>query len=229
MNEQYHPIRTWIRNIIRFELFYRLFIILIVYPLSNWLINLYITTNTVHSSLSNFSMFFDFLSIPGILVMAVILGSAICIIVFEAMVLIMMTSCMIHKVPYTPSSLYSTAFARLACLRHPSTLLAFLYFMGLLPLTHIGYVSSYMPTLQIPNFILGEITLTLPGQLAAIAFYLMAFVLFALLCFTPLYLFQERCSFWQAAKKSVKKTLALPLKKKALLTALILGLFLIGW
>ena len=228
MNEQYHPIRTWIRNIIRFELFYRLFIILIVYPLSNWLINLYITTNTVHSSLSNFSMFFDFLSIPGILVMAVILGSAICIIVFEAMVLIMMTSCMIHKVPYTPSSLYSTAFARLACLRHPSTLLAFLYFMGLLPLTHIGYVSSYMPTLQIPNFILGEITLTLPGQLAAIAFYLMAFVLFALLCFTPLYLFQERCSFWQAAKKSVKKTLALPLKKKALLTALILGLFLIG-
>ena len=64
MNEQYHPIRTWIRNIIRFELFYRLFIILIVYPLSNWLINLYITTNTVHSSLSNFSMFFDFLSIP---------------------------------------------------------------------------------------------------------------------------------------------------------------------
>ena len=30
MNEQYHPIRTWIRNIIRFELFYRLFIILIV-------------------------------------------------------------------------------------------------------------------------------------------------------------------------------------------------------
>ena len=82
MNEQYHPIRTWIRNIIRFELFYRLFIILIVYPLSNWLINLYITTNTVHSSLSNFSMFFDFLSIPGILVMAVILGSAICIIVF---------------------------------------------------------------------------------------------------------------------------------------------------
>lgn len=92
MNEQYHPIRTWIKNIIRFELFYRLFIILIVYPLSNWLINLYITTNTVHSSLSNFSMFFDFLSIPGILVMAVILGSAICIIVFEAMVLIMMTS-----------------------------------------------------------------------------------------------------------------------------------------
>ncbi|MEI3147722.1 MAG: hypothetical protein V8T10_07180 [Merdibacter sp.] len=66
----------------------------------------------------------------------------------------------------------------------------------------------------VPNFILGEITLTLPGQLAAIAFYLMAFVLFAVPCFTPLYLFQERCSFWQAAKKSVKKTLALPLKKR---------------
>src|SRR5699024_12011789 len=67
MNKQYHPIRTWIGNVIRFELLYRLFVILIVYPLSNALINLYITTNTVHTSLSNFSMFFDFLSIPGIL------------------------------------------------------------------------------------------------------------------------------------------------------------------
>ena len=106
MNKQYHPIRTWIGNVIRFELLYRLFVILIVYPLSNALINLYITTNTVHTSLSNFSMFFDFLSIPGILVMALILISAICIIVFEVMVLIMMTSCVIHRVPYTRASLY---------------------------------------------------------------------------------------------------------------------------
>ena len=229
MNKQYHPIRTWIGNVIRFELLYRLFVILIVYPLSNALINLYITTNTVHTSLSNFSMFFDFLSIPGILVMALILISAICIIVFEVMVLIMMTSCMIHRVPYTRTSLYSTAFSRLSCLRHPSTLLAFIYFMGLLPLTHIGYVSSYMPTLQIPNFILGEITLTLPGQLIAIAFYLIAFILFALLSFTPLYLFQDNCSFWQAGKKSIRTACALPMKKKLLLGGLTLGLFLLGW
>ena len=163
--QKHHHELRWLCNVLRFELIYRLLMILAVHPLTNALLNYYINNVSYQSSLTNFTMFSAFLTPWGILVLIVILFFALLFIVFELLTLYAMTWCMLHKREYTTASLYATAFHQLKVLRHPSSLLAPIYFMGLLPLTHIGYVSSYLTTVQIPAFITSELSLTLPTNM----------------------------------------------------------------
>lgn len=218
----------WIRNTLAFSLVYRLLMILAVHPLTNALLNYYISNVSYQSSLTNFHMFSAFLSPGGILVLLIILFSALAFSVFELLTLTAMTWCMLHKVDYTPSALYTGVFSHLKALCRPSALLAPIYFLGLLPLTHIGFVSSYLTTLQIPNFITGELSLTLGGKLLVMAFFLLLFLLYGMLSFVVTQLLQKNASFWRACRASIHAVCTLSRKKKLQFAAVILLCFLLN-
>lgn len=227
LRQKHHHELRWLCNVLRFELIYRLLMILAVHPLTNALLNYYINNVSYQSSLTNFTMFSAFLTPWGILVLIVILFFALLFIVFELLTLYAMTWCMLHKREYTTASLYATAFHQLKVLRHPSSLLAPIYFMGLLPLTHIGYVSSYLTTVQIPAFITSELSLTLPGKLLVLLFFGAIFLLYALLSFAIPLLFQETASFWSACRDSVRSIMQMPRRQKWIFALVVLGCFLL--
>lgn len=219
----------WIRNALRFELIYRLFTILLLHPLCNALLNLYINHTSYHSSLANYNMLFDFLTLPGLLLLAFIALIAVLSVVFEILTLTAMTACMIHRIEYRTTDLFSLTFARLRNLRHPSVLAALVYFLGLIPLTHIGYVSSFLTTVEVPEFIIGELSLTMSGQIMALLFYLLVFAATALCAFVPIALLREKTSFWQAVKQSVQALRALKRSHKIGFALLFLLLFLLHY
>ena len=219
----YWHLLFWLRNTLRFEIIYRLLMILIIHPSINLLLNYYISYTSYHSSLTNFTIFSAFLTPFGIIVVLIITIVALLTIVFELLTLVAMTYCMLHKIEYTTSSLYHTTFSQLKTMRHPSAVLAVIYFIGLLPLTHIGYISSYLTTLQIPRFITSELTLTAHGQIAVILFFLLVFVLYGACAFVPLYLFENTTTFWKACKKSIQTLYHMKHKQHFLLFLLILS------
>ncbi|MFR9254324.1 MAG: glycerophosphoryl diester phosphodiesterase membrane domain-containing protein [Merdibacter sp.] len=157
---------------------------------------------------------------------SVILFFALLFIVFELLTLYAMTWCMLHKRGIRPPP-SMRPFHQLKVLRHPSSLLAPIYFMGLLPLTHIGYVSSYLTTVQIPAFITSELSLTLPGKLLVLLFFGAIFLLYALLSFAIPLLFQETASFWSACRDSVRSIMQMPRRQKWIFALVVLGCFLL--
>ncbi len=212
----------WGRNTFRFELFYRLLMIIVLHPLINFLLNYYINNTSYASSLTNFNIFYAFLTPVGMLIVLIITLIALLAIVFELLTLTAMTYCMIKKIDYTVSSLYSSTYAHLKALWHPSSLLAPIYFIGLLPLTHIGYISSYLTNFQIPNFITNELSLTVSGRWIIILFFLFIFILYGLSAFVPLFLFRSDATFWKACKKSFCTVGQMPRKYQIRLSLLII-------
>ena len=88
--------------------------ILAVHPLINWLINHYITSTTYHSSLANYNILFDFMTVQGLITLFIVMIISVAsVILFETLTLCAMTICMIEKKEYTTSNLYATAFGRL--------------------------------------------------------------------------------------------------------------------
>lgn len=219
----------WIRNALRFEIIYRLLMILAVHPLINWLINHYITSTTYHSSLANYNILFDFMTVQGLITLFIVMIISVSVILFETLTLCAMTICMIEKKEYTTSNLYATAFGRLRILLHPSIFLAPLYFLGLLPLTHIGYVSSYLSTIQVPRFITGELSMTWSGQLIVFGFFMLAFILFAILVFVPILLLTRKISFFKACRESIRLIRGMEKKYYFKLAAVILSLFFLNY
>lgn len=229
LKEMVYPHRhifIWGRNTLRFEIIYRLLMITVLHPLINLLLNYYINNTSYASSLTNFNIFYAFLTPYGLLVVLIITLIALIAIVFELMTLTAMTYCMMKRIDYTASSLYSSTYAHLRALRHPSSLLAPVYFIGLLPLTHVGYISSYVTSVQIPNFITSELSLTLSGRSIVLLFFFFIFILYGLAAFVPLLLFQADTSFWKACKKSFCMTLQMPRRYQLHLSLLIIFCFL---
>ena len=217
-----HYFLLWIRNTIRFECMYRLIMIIIVHPLTNALLNYYISQVNYQSSLTNYTIFSAFLTPFGIFVLLIIALTAVLSIVFELLTMLAMTYCMLHKIEYTTSSLYSTTFAMLRSLRHPSSFFAPIYFAGLLPFTHIGYLSTYLTTLRIPNFITNELSMTTSGKVSVLFFFILAFILYGLFVFVPVHFFKQETSFWKACKKSICEVLHSSIRTKIKLSFLLL-------
>lgn len=76
----------------------------------------------------------------------------------------------------------------LKAFKTPSIILIFIYFILLNPLWHLGFVSSMIPRISIPNFITNEILKMNMGSLLALGIYLILFILYAFLIFVPFYM-----------------------------------------
>ncbi len=86
--------------------------------------------------------------------------------------------------------------------KHLSAVPAALYFVLLLPLVHAGYVSSLVPRIEIPNFILGEMQRTGIGMIGSMAIKAGYLALFAALIFVPAAMALGQMNFWDASKKN---------------------------
>lgn len=199
-----HRPAHWAGRLALFELVWRLIDTVLVIPLCNLLIDWCLSGSTATRSATNAGLVFDFLTPTGIVTVLVVLAIALAASVFEITVLVTMVRCLMAGATDVPvRDVYRYAAIRLADLWHPSAPLAAAYYLGLIPLIHVGYATSLLPTLSVPNFVTGELQLTVPGTIGVVAFHAAMIALFLLLMAVPIMMACGRGGFGAAMRAGV--------------------------
>lgn len=209
-------------KILKFEIFYKIGIILIISPFFNKIIQMYLNDRSLGGAFNQYIVF-DFLTIEGILIILLVMLGAIMTIIYEYSVIINMITLKSQGIDFRIYDVLKTSILNLKCLKYPSTLLAGLYFILLLPLVHLGYINSLFPSFKIPNFIFGELKLTLVGNILIVLIYLLYYGIYLLLFFVPVMMVLKKESFIKAFKDNLKIHRSLQLKQRITLIALIVG------
>lgn len=195
------------KEIIKFELFYKLLMNAILIPclslLTGWFIR-YIIGDTV---LYNFDMVYSLFSIPGILfVLAYILVMIVCI-YFEYIMVYKLVYCFKNKQTVNWKNLAFSSIQDLNSLKTKSFPFLFIYYVLLNPLWHLGFVSSFLPCIFIPAFITNEAIKMEFGSYLIFIAYILLFIVYAFLSYVPFYMVYRKTPFFQACKQSIHKML----------------------
>ncbi len=206
------------KEILKFELFYKLLMNAILLPclslLTGWFLR-YVIGDTV---LYNFDMVYSLFSIPGILlVLAYVLIVILCV-YFEYIVVYKLVYCFKTRQTIDWKNLSLSSLQDLSVLKTKYFPLLFLYYVLLNPLWHLGFVSSFLPRISIPAFIINEALKMNYGSYLIFIVYILLFMIYAFLWYVPFYMIYTKAPFFQACKQSIHKMLQI---KK-------LWLFLIG-
>ena len=94
------------------------------------------------------------------------------------------------------------SFCSLKSLHYPSLPLCGIYIVFLLPLVHIGYLNSYIQRWDIPNFIFGELKLTLGGNVLICLVSIIYYLIFIIMIFVPVYMVFKGKSIISATQES---------------------------
>lgn len=210
------------KEILKFEIFYKLLMNSIVLPclsiLTGWFLR-YVIGDTI---LYNFDMVYALFSIPGILfVIAYIIVIMICIF-FEYIVIYKLVYCFKHKQHIDWKNLSLSSIQDLKLLRSKAFPFLCIYFILLNPLWHLSFVSSFLPRISIPSFIINEALKMQFGSYLVLIGYVLLFILYALLSYVPFYMIYQKDSFFKACKKSIHKMLHTPK-----LWILLFGIFIV--
>lgn len=203
MKNRLNNFRYLFIKILKFEVFYKIIIFIVISPLINKILQIYLNSNSKGIAFNQYILF-NFLTIEGILVALFILISALITIVYEFSVITNMITLNQQAKDFRIYEVMKTSLLNLSCLKHPSTIIAGFYVIFILPLVHIGYISSFLPSLKIPNFIFGELSLTLAGNILIALIYIIYYGIYVLLLFVPILMIVKKQDFISAVKTNFK-------------------------
>lgn len=190
-----------IRNILKFEIFYKLIILFFISPVMRKVLQEYLSS--VSSGIVfNQDIILSFLSLKGIVVFLLLTVTLIFIVYYEIYVVINIISLEKQEKKYSLRRIMLKSFMNLKSLHYLSIGLTGIYFLLLLPLVHIGYLNSYIARWDIPPFIFGELKLTYVGNAFILIVYVVYYSLYLLLIFVPIYMVLKHHSFITATKQS---------------------------
>lgn len=193
------------KELIKFELFYKLLMYVVALPVLSALAGLFIKYVISDSVIYNFDMVLRLLNIPGIVFIILYCIVILLLIYFEYVVVYKLIYLSTHHKSVHWTNLCLASLKDLKAFKLPSSIAAFLYFVLLNPLWHLGFVSSFLPSVSIPAFITNEVLKMEFGSVLCIALYLILFVLYGSFIFTPFYMIYKQESFPEACKSSMKK------------------------
>lgn len=209
-----------IKNIIRFEIFYKCLVLFIMSPVLRRLLQEYLNS-TSYGIAFNQDMIYQFLSLKGIVVALFLFLILILTIFYELYVVIHLIAIGENNKEISLRLILLKSFGNLKSLHYPSMLICGIYMVLLLPLVHIGYLNSYIPRWDIPPFIFGELKLTMQGQMLIVLAYLLYYTIYILLIFAPMFMILKRQSIITAIKESVLLLKRIDIKEKLRLLTII--------
>ena len=193
--------KTLLKNVLQFEIIYKIMILFFFSPLLRWILKQYLQHSSVGIAF-NQNIIQVFLSIPGIIVLLILSLSMMLLVYYNFYVVVQLITLEYQQRSYSLKEVVLKSFQSLQYIHKPSFILSGLYMILLLPLVHVGFLNNYIPRWDIPTFIFSELQLTLSGQCLIFLIYLLYYGLFIVTLFVPFYLFFERISFPSAVKKS---------------------------
>ena len=215
-----------IRNIFKFELFYKLMILFILSPFLRTVVHQYL--EAVSNGIAfNQDMIFSFLSWHGILMFLLLSGIMIGIIYYEIYVLIQILTLEKQKESYSLRQVMLKSIVNLRYTPKLSLFISGIYYTLLLPLVHIGYLNSYIMQWNIPPFIFGELKLTFMGQILMILIYVLYYGLYVMMIFVPLYMVLKQYKLSWSIQSSIQLLKRITIKDKVYI-ALWIVLWMIG-
>lgn len=211
---------TLVRNILKFEIFYKLIILFFISPIMRMILQEYL--HSVSSGIVfNQDIILSFLSIKGFVVFVVLFIALILIIFYELYVVINIITLDQQGKEFSLRKIMIKSFGNLKSLHYLSIGLCGIYIVLLLPLVHIGYINSYIPRWDIPPFIFGELKLTLGGNVLILVVYILYYSLYIIMIFVPVYMVLKQQNIITASKNSFQLFIKIDMKERIKLLTLI--------
>ncbi len=210
-------------EIIKFEFGYKLLVLGVIHPLLSAILDLFVKLFMKESTLFNFDILSLVLHFPGILLVLLYAVVYFVLIYYEYVVLFKMVSLIKQGEEVKWRTVCATSLVEVKLLWNRYAPLAFVYFVLLNPFWHLGYSSSFLPSVTIPNFVTGELIKMKYGGMLLILLYLVLFILFGLLIYVPFYMIGKRQNFIDAMKSSVKKV-----KQRPKVWLVLIGIFILS-
>ena len=190
-----------IKEILRFELIWKLAVLGLVSPLFREIYQTYVASVGVSF---NQDMLGTFLNLKGGLLFLLLFFGAAALVYYEYCVAIHIAALCRRGDRFTLGQVMRRSLWDLGTLRGWSLAAGSLYYVLLLPLVRIGYVSTMVPLVTIPEFVFGEMRKSIPGVLGTLAIYAACYTAHLLLLFTPVYMALGRRRFAPAVRESLR-------------------------
>lgn len=200
-----------LRNIFKFEIFYKFIVLFILSPMIRYILNFYLDKVT-YGIAFNFDMIYQFLSWQGILVALGLFIIITLLIYYEYDVIIQLIGMDYQHQNVSLRIVMLKCFKNMKSIHWGTLLICGLYLCILLPLVHIGYLNSYIFRWEIPQFVFKELKLTFLGNITIILIYVFYLSLFFMMIFVPIYIFLKNHSIIQSTKESLTIFKKIPLK-----------------
>lgn len=210
-----------VKEILRFELLWKLVILGLVNPLFREIYQTYVASVGVSF---NQNMLGTFLNLKGGLLFLLLFFGAAALAYYEFSVLLNITALCRQGEGFVLGQVMGRSLWDLGVMRGWSLAVGSLYYVLLLPLVQIGYVNTMAPKVTIPEFIFGEMRKSIPGVLGMIAIFAAYYAVHLLLLFTPIYMTLEHRRFAPAARESLRCWKRTGWKRRLAVIA-----FLAGW
>ena len=188
-------------EILRFEVIWKLVFFLVINPLFSGAYRAYVSTAGLRF---NGGVLWAFASIQGAVLFLLLFFGAAWLVFYEYSVVIRIAALCRQGESFTLGQVMQVSVCDLGLLRGWSLAAGSLYYVLLLPLTNVGYVSTMVPQVTIPWFIFGEMQKTTLGVVGMVAIYGVYHAAHLLLLFVPVLMVLGRLRFGQAARGSVR-------------------------
>ena len=187
-------LKPFLRKYIPFAMAMKAAALLLINPLLNGGISLYLNSRG-RSIAYNYDLFWGFLTVPGLIALALAALAMLLFSAFEIGVVLLLLRDARDRANRPLAGVMSRsrrpaegAGSRPRCRWRAA------YFLLLLPFERMGYLNSLLSRVEIPAFVLGELQLTHAGVALILAFHALVLAAFYLLIFVPvrMLLGQER-------------------------------------
>ncbi len=187
-------------NILRFELLWKLLFFCLLNPLFSGAYHTYVSTAGLRF---NSGIVWPFLSLTGGILFLVLFFGAAWLILYEYSVIIRILALCRQGEDFTLGQVMKASLWDMGLLRGGGLLPGAMYYVLLLPLVGIGYISTMAPKVTIPWFIFGEMQKTGIGAVGILAIYVAYHAIHLLLLFVPVDMALRHHRFGQAARASL--------------------------
>lgn len=202
-----------IRNIFKFEIFYKTFILFFLSPLLRLILNEYLDW-VGYGIAFNQDMLYSFLRWQGVLVFLILFVVMSFIVYYEIYVIIEIIAIFQQNRKYSLRLIILKSFRNLKKVHYPTFLISGLYYVLLLPLVHIGYLNNYIVRWDIPNFVFKELQLTIFGQFLICVIYFAYYAGFIMMVFVPIYMVLKKENIIKATRSSFRLLKQLSMMEK---------------
>lgn len=221
-----NKIKSWkyyqlLRNIFKFEIFYKLVVLFLLSPFIRKIMDFYLNKIS-YGILFNQNMFFDFLSWHGLLIILLIFGLGTLIAYYELYVIIQIIAMDYRNVQLPLRTIMLKSFRNMKHIHFLTLGLCGIYMILLLPLVHIGYLNSYIFRWDIPHFIFSELKLTMLGNVLICFIYVIYYSLYIVMIFTPIYITLKSQNICLASRSSISLLKKIHIKEKIVLVVMML-------
>lgn len=211
-----------IRNVFKFEIFYKVIVLFCLGPMIRWILQRYLRSISF-GIVFNQDMLFEFLSWHGILIVLLLFLFMTLMTYYELYVLMNIFALEHENEKYSLRKVMLKSFVQLRLLHYPSFCISGAYLVFLLPFIHVGFMSSYILRWNVPYFIVHHFQSTQLLNLFMIFIYFFLYSLFIIMIFIPVYICLKKKNIIQAIKESFYLWKRISLKEKGVLICFVLG------